>query len=101
MAYNFQKYNLDRIQYLGAAYDTGTIMNLDDIISNLLATYVSLSGSVMHYGPYAFARNRYKPTIIAKKGNGELGQRKGFSPVICLLFISSSSSIVSISDAPI
>jgi len=81
MAYNFQKYNLDRIQYLGAAYDTGTIMNLDDIISNLLATYVSLSGSVMHYGPYAFARNRYKPTIIAKKGNGELGQRKGFSPV--------------------
>jgi len=23
MAYNFQKYNLDRIQYLGAPYDTG------------------------------------------------------------------------------
>ena len=23
MAYNFQKYNLDRIQYLGAGYDTG------------------------------------------------------------------------------
>ena len=36
----------------------------------------------MHYGAYAFAKNRYRPTIIAKKGNGELGQRKGFSPVI-------------------
>lgn len=23
MAYNFQKYSLDRIQYLGAPYDTG------------------------------------------------------------------------------
>lgn len=60
MAYNFQKYNLDRIQYLGASYDTG---------------------SVMHYGAYAFAKNRYKPTIIARNGNGELGQRKGFSKV--------------------
>ena len=28
MAYNFQKYNLDRIQYLGASYDTGYIFNM-------------------------------------------------------------------------
>ncbi|KAK4020421.1 hypothetical protein OUZ56_002401 [Daphnia magna] len=60
MAYNFQKYNLDRIQYLGAPYDTS---------------------SVMHYDAFAFAKNRERPTIIAKKQGTELGQRRGFSDV--------------------
>ncbi|EFX77172.1 hypothetical protein DAPPUDRAFT_305917 [Daphnia pulex] len=60
MAYNFQKYNLDRIQYLGAPYDTG---------------------SVMHYDAFAFAKNRERPTIITKKQGTELGQRRGFSDV--------------------
>ena len=36
----------------------------------------------MHYGAFAFAKNRQRPTIIAKKNNGQLGQRKGFSSVI-------------------
>ena len=41
----------------------------------------------MHYGAYAFAKNRYKPTIIARNGNGELGQRKGFSKVALISLI--------------
>jgi hypothetical protein len=37
MEYNFLKYNLRKIDYLGAKYDTG---------------------SVMHYGAYAFSKVR-------------------------------------------
>jgi len=58
MEYNFLKYDLRKIQHLGAAYDTC---------------------SVMHYGPYAFSK-RGLPTIVArKKGRCKLGQREGFS----------------------
>lgn len=52
----------------------------------------------MHYGAYAFAKNRYRPTIIAKKGNGELGQRKGFSPVISPFISVISYLFVDVSD---
>jgi len=58
LQYNFLKYDLRKIQHLGAAYDTC---------------------SVMHYGPYAFSR-RGLPTITVKRpGKCKLGQRKGFS----------------------
>ncbi|XP_069957441.1 zinc metalloproteinase nas-13-like [Cherax quadricarinatus] len=56
--YNFEKYPWDRIQSLGIDYDLG---------------------SVMHYGPYAFAKDRNQPTIIPKKTGAEIGQRRGFS----------------------
>ena len=35
-------------------------------------------GSVMHYGAYAFSRNR-RPTIISKQANVQFGQRKRLS----------------------
>jgi len=62
MEYNFMKYSLAKINHLGAKYDTC---------------------SVMHYGAYAFSRNR-RPTISVKpagklKGDCKLGQRNGFS----------------------
>ena len=55
MEYNFLKYSLNKINHLKAPYDTC---------------------SVMHYGPYAFSKNR-KPTISRISGNAEceLGQR--------------------------
>ena len=57
MEYNFLKYSLNKINHLQATYDTC---------------------SVMHYGPYAFSRNR-RPTISRTResaGAGcELGQR--------------------------
>nr|XP_045603957.1 zinc metalloproteinase nas-4-like [Procambarus clarkii] len=58
MWYNFEKYPWDRIQSLGIDYDLG---------------------SVMHYGPYAFAQDRSRPTIIPRKTGVEIGQRRGFS----------------------
>jgi len=59
MEYNFIKYDLRKIDHLGADYDTC---------------------SVMHYGAYAFSRRYGQPTIIAKrKSNCKMGQRKGFS----------------------
>ncbi|XP_042209528.1 zinc metalloproteinase nas-4-like isoform X2 [Homarus americanus] len=58
MWYNFEKYPWERIQSLGVEYDLG---------------------SVMHYGPYAFARDRTRPTIIPRKTGVEIGQRRGFS----------------------
>jgi len=59
MEYNFLKYDLRKIDHLGAKYDTC---------------------SVMHYGAYAFAKRSGVPTIIAKKpGKCKLGQRNGFS----------------------
>ncbi|XP_037794282.1 zinc metalloproteinase nas-4-like [Penaeus monodon] len=58
MEYNFQKYGWDSIQSLGVDYDLG---------------------SIMHYGPYAFAKDRTKPTIIPRVTGAEIGQRRGFS----------------------
>ncbi|XP_069950740.1 zinc metalloproteinase nas-4-like [Cherax quadricarinatus] len=60
MWYNFEKYPWDRIQSLGIDYDLG---------------------SVMHYGPYAFAKDRARPTIIPRKTGVEIGQRRGFSEI--------------------
>lgn len=139
MAYNFQKYNLDRIQYLGAPYDTSyyiyifsvslysNSISLPAVLSLFLFYFFSCPsifcwsycrdrlqkgkvyptffvvfssndfqsidyidvclylrqqiGSVMHYDAFAFAKNRERPTIIAKKQGTELGQRRGFSDV--------------------
>ncbi len=36
----------------------------------------------MHYDAFAFAKNRERPTIMAKKNGAELGQRRGFSKVM-------------------
>ncbi|XP_064107762.1 zinc metalloproteinase nas-4-like [Macrobrachium nipponense] len=58
MEYNFQKYEWNIIQSLGVEYDLG---------------------SIMHYGPYAFARDRTKPTIIPRVTGAEIGQRRAFS----------------------
>jgi len=58
MEYNFLKYDLNKIDHLGASYDTC---------------------SVMHYGAYAFSKGR-APTIEAiRKGRCKLGQRENFS----------------------
>merc|ERR550525_2120171 len=46
MEFNFLKYDLRKIDHLGAGYDTC---------------------SVMHYGAYAFAKTSGRPTIVAKK----------------------------------
>lgn len=61
MEYNFLKYSLYKIDHLKAAYDTC---------------------SVMHYGAYAFSRNR-QPTIskTSSRDKCELGQRNGFSKI--------------------
>ncbi|XP_069190109.1 zinc metalloproteinase nas-13 isoform X5 [Procambarus clarkii] len=57
MWHNFEKYTWDKIQSLGIPYDLE---------------------SVMHYGPYAFAKEG-KPTIIPRETGKEIGQRRGFS----------------------
>ncbi|ROT75216.1 putative zinc metalloproteinase [Penaeus vannamei] len=57
MWYNFEKYGWDKIQSLGVGYDLE---------------------SIMHYGPYAFAKEG-KPTIIPRETGVEMGQRRGFS----------------------
>ena len=37
-------------------------------------------GSIMHYGPYSFAKDKSKPTIIPKiEPNGIMGQRLALS----------------------
>jgi len=60
MEYNFLKYDLNKIDHLGAKYDTC---------------------SVMHYGPTSFAKSWGKKTIVSrhKDDKCQLGQRKGFS----------------------
>ena len=59
MSYNFKKYTTSQVQLLGTAYDVG---------------------SVMHYGPYAFARDRSRPTITAlQQTSVTMGQREGLS----------------------
>ena len=59
MEFNFLKYDLNKIDHLGAEYDTC---------------------SVMHYGSTAFAKSWGKKTIVPKhKTKCSLGQRDGFS----------------------
>ena len=60
MRFNFKKYEWGKVPNLGLSYDTG---------------------SIMHYGPYAFARDRSRPTLTAlpSAGTGRMGQREGFS----------------------
>ncbi|CAL4227624.1 unnamed protein product, partial [Meganyctiphanes norvegica] len=58
MDFNFKKFTWGTIQGLGVEYDTS---------------------SIMHYGPYAFAKDRSKPTIIPHKTGVEIGQRRAFS----------------------
>ena len=60
MDFNFRKYSWRDIQNLSVAYDTG---------------------SILHYGPYAFAKDRRYPTILPKNPNDKMGQRNAFSPV--------------------
>ncbi|CAG7700787.1 unnamed protein product [Allacma fusca] len=58
MEFNFRKYRWGDIQSLGISYDTA---------------------SIMHYGAYAFSRDRRYPTIVPKTPNRYMGQRDGFS----------------------
>lgn len=58
MEYNFLKYDLRRIDHLGATYDTC---------------------SVMHYGKYAFSKGREETISPKHKTACKLGQRQGFS----------------------
>lgn len=60
MDFNFRKYSWRDIQNLTAPYDTG---------------------SILHYGPYAFSKNKKSPTIIPKNPNDKMGQRDGLSKV--------------------
>ena len=62
MEYNFLKYGLNKIDHLGAEYDTC---------------------SVMHYGATAFSKSWGRPTIVSrKKGECKIGQRNGFSDTV-------------------
>lgn len=57
-AYAFDKYSSAQVTNFGTRYDYG---------------------SIMHYGPYAFSKNR-KPTISAKQSGGQnMGQSNGLS----------------------
>ncbi|PNF39872.1 hypothetical protein B7P43_G01959 [Cryptotermes secundus] len=56
--HNFQKFGWRVMQSLGVAYDTG---------------------SLMHYGRYAFSKDYRSPTIIPRNPAANIGQRRGFS----------------------
>ncbi|XP_063233842.1 zinc metalloproteinase nas-4-like [Bacillus rossius redtenbacheri] len=58
MEFNFHKFSWKVMQDLGVPYDTV---------------------SVMHYGMFAFSKDRRSPTILPKRPNTPLGQRRGFS----------------------
>ena len=60
MRFNFKKYEWGKVPNLGLPYDIG---------------------SIMHYGPYAFAKDRSRQTLTARSssGSGRMGQREGFS----------------------
>ncbi len=67
MDFNFRKYSWRDIQNLSTPYDTA---------------------SILHYGPYAFAKDKRYPTILPKNPNDKMGQRNNFSPVsYCLSLI--------------
>ena len=57
--HNFAKKNVENVTGLGLPYDYD---------------------GLMHYGAYAFARDKTMPTIVKLKNTGgPIGQRKGFS----------------------
>ena len=57
--YNFKMYSSNQVQVKGTQYDVG---------------------SIMHYGPYAFAKDRSTPTITAlHQTSVTMGQREGLS----------------------
>lgn len=60
MEFNFRKYTWNYIQNLSAPYDLS---------------------SVMHYGSYAFSKDRRSATILPKDPNKKIGQRDNFSKV--------------------
>ncbi|XP_035705615.1 zinc metalloproteinase nas-4 isoform X2 [Folsomia candida] len=58
MAYNFHKQSWANVQNLSRDYDTG---------------------SIMHYGAYAFSKGKGLPTILPKNPNEQIGQRREFT----------------------
>ena len=61
MLVNFKKYDWDTVATQGEPYDVG---------------------SIMHYGPYAFAVNKFLPTLSALRDTRtQMGQRRGFSKI--------------------
>ncbi|XP_021955270.1 zinc metalloproteinase nas-15 [Folsomia candida] len=60
MEFNFRKYTWNYIQNLSAPYDLS---------------------SVMHYGSYAFSKDRRSATILPKDPNKKIGQRDNFSKI--------------------
>eukprot|EP00794_Sanderia_malayensis_P011132 gene11132-12303_t len=60
VAYNFKKYRPGQASTLGASYD---------------------KQSIMHYGNYAFSKNRQMTIISRSNRNERLGQRRGFSKI--------------------
>ena len=73
MDFNFRKYSWKDIQNMSVPYDTS---------------------SVMHYGPYAFAKDRRYPTLLPINPNDKMGQRDGFSPVRNSLLLICIASII-------
>ncbi len=59
MENNFNKYTIEKVTGLGLPYDYD---------------------GIMHYGAYAFAKDRSKPVIVKLKSTGgPIGQRNGMS----------------------
>ncbi|XP_069698082.1 zinc metalloproteinase nas-15-like isoform X2 [Periplaneta americana] len=58
--HNFQKFSWRIMQSLGVGYDTG---------------------SLMHYGRYAFSKDYRSPTIVPRNPAANIGQRRGFSEI--------------------
>lgn len=59
MQFNFNKHSTNRINSFDVPYDYA---------------------SIMHYGAYAFSKNR-RATIISRKAGERFGQRAGLSPL--------------------
>ncbi|KAG8232232.1 hypothetical protein J437_LFUL011978 [Ladona fulva] len=60
MEHNFQRLSWQFVTNLGAPYDTG---------------------SIMHYDPYSFSKDKTSPTILPKRRGVSIGQRFGFSEI--------------------